>query len=116
MTRPNNTDKADDFLAYWYMLAPKELGMPEAEYHFFPLRKWRFDWAFPKSKIAVEVEGNAWAVKGGGRHMTDTDMEKYNRAASLGWRLFRFSPGMLRRDPKECIELVVMTISEAVTQ
>ena len=98
-------DKSELFLNYWNMLD----GTPEPapEYRFDTTRRWRFDWAFPDPfKIAVEVEGNAWNVAGGGKHMQDKDMEKYNAAAVQGWRVLRFSPGMLKRDPVGCIETV----------
>lgn len=37
----------------------------EREYVFHPKRKWRFDFAWPHIKLAVEVEGG---VHAGGRH------------------------------------------------
>ena len=100
------TDKAQMFLYYWNLLGGRDKPEPVAEYRFDSVRKWRFDWAFPDSKVAVEVEGNAWQVAGGGKHMQDADLEKYNAAASAGWRIFRFSPGMLRSDPDKCIDMV----------
>lgn len=103
-------DKAELFLSYWKMLST--LPTPDAEYNFDKHlgRKHRFDFAFPEKLIAVEIEGNAWNVKGGGRHMQNSDLEKYNIAASLGWRVFRFSPSMLKDNPMDCIQIV----SEAV--
>lgn len=66
------------------------------EYKFHPVRKWRFDYAIPKHKIALEVEGGVWT---GGRHTSSTgflkDMEKYNTATSMGWRVFRTTPNDL---------------------
>lgn len=63
------------------------------EYKFHPKRKWRFDYAIPTEKIALEVEGGVWT---GGRHIRATgflgDMEKYNTAGLMGWRLFRVTP------------------------
>lgn len=63
------------------------------EYRFHPTRKWRFDYAIPSHKIAVEVEGGVWS---GGRHTSPqgflNDIEKYNCAALMGWRLFRVTP------------------------
>lgn len=71
-------------------------GVPEFKFH--PTRKWRFDLAWPENKIAMEVEGGVWT---GGRHTRGTgflkDCEKYNAAASLGWRVFRFTPKQVRR-------------------
>ena len=95
------------------MLARQPALEPEPEYKFYSARKWRFDWAFVSKKIAIEVEGNAWNVKGGGRHNQDADLEKYNQAALLGWRVLRFSPGMLAREPMQCVELVESVLKNA---
>lgn len=66
------------------------------EHRFYQPRKWRFDYAIPAYKIAVEVEGGVWT---GGRHVRPQgflgDIEKYNTAALLGWRVFRTTPGEL---------------------
>ena len=37
-----------------------------AEYRFHPSRDWRFDFAIPSRRVAVEVEGGAF---NGGRHI-----------------------------------------------
>lgn len=69
------------------------LPEPQTEFRFNPNRKWRFDFAFPMEKIALEVEGGIWS---GGRHSRPTgimgDIEKYNSAATLGWRVLRVTP------------------------
>lgn len=63
------------------------------EYKFHPIRRWRFDFAIPEKKIAIEYEG----VFGGGksRHTTVTgytaDTEKYNEAVKLGWKVLRYT-------------------------
>ena len=66
------------------------------EYRFYKPRRWRFDYALPLYKIAIEVEGGVWT---GGRHIRPqgflSDMEKYNTAALLGWRVFRTTPDKL---------------------
>ena len=63
------------------------------EHKFHPKRKWRFDYAIPEHKIAIEVEGGVWT---GGRHIRAQgflgDMEKYNTATLMGWRVFRTTP------------------------
>lgn len=66
------------------------------EYRFHPTRRWRFDYAIPNYKIAIEVEGGIWTQ---GRHTRPKgflkDIEKYNSAALLGWKLFRTTPKKL---------------------
>ena len=63
------------------------------EYKFHPTRRWRFDYAQPELKIAIEVEGAVWT---NGRHTRGSgfikDMEKYNTAASMGWTILRVTP------------------------
>ena len=67
--------------------------MPLTEHRFHPIRKWRFDYAWPEHRIALEVEGGVWV---GGRHTSGAgfvkDMEKYNEAACVGWRIIRCQP------------------------
>ena len=65
----------------------------QKEYKFHPTRKWRFDYAIPEIKIAIEVEGGIFS---NGRHTRGLgylkDMEKYNEATILGWSLLRYTP------------------------
>lgn len=55
------------------------------------LKDWRFDFAWPSKRLAVEVEGGTYV---GGRHSRGAgmaaDMEKYNAAALMGWTVLRF--------------------------
>ena len=66
------------------------------EHKFHPVRRWRFDYAIPTAKIAIEVEVGVWT---GGRHTSPkgflNDMEKYNTATIMGWRLLRTAPDRL---------------------
>jgi len=79
--------------AFQLMCQAHGLPKPEPELRFCPPRRWRFDYAFPDAKLALEVEGGAWT---GGRHTRGkgfvADMEKYNRAVILGWRVLRCTP------------------------
>ena len=63
------------------------------EYKFHPERRWRFDFAIPKYKIAIEIDGGIWTY---GRHNRSqgyiADMEKLNEAAALGWVVLKFTP------------------------
>lgn len=98
------TDKAELFWSAWKLLAGQR-DEPVAEHRFHPTRKWRFDFAWPDAKVAVEVDGGQWAFRGG-RHATDADREKLNEAAAMGWRVFRFSPRQLKNEPDRCVMLV----------
>lgn len=68
------------------------------EYRFHPERRWRFDYAWPDKKIALEQEGGVW-IRGG--HTTgkgiERDIEKYNEAIRLGWYVVRATPRMIQR-------------------
>ena len=66
----------------------------EREFKFHPSRRWRFDFLIhPKEyKIAIEIEGGVYTQ---GRHTRGSgfvkDMEKYNSATILGYRVLRYS-------------------------
>lgn len=64
----------------------------EHEVMFDNDRRWRFDWAIPAYNVAIEYEG---IYSGKSRHTThigfNGDIEKYNRAAQLGWKVIRFT-------------------------
>jgi very-short-patch-repair endonuclease len=66
------------------------------EFKFHPMRKWRFDFAWPEKRVAVEIEGGVWTR---GRHTRGSgyigDMEKYNSAVEMGWRVLRYQPGKI---------------------
>jgi len=78
------------------MLANLKLPAPVVEHRFDPVRRWRFDYAWPKQMLALEVEGGAWI---GGRHNRGSgfiaDLEKYSEAAAQGWRILRVTPATL---------------------
>lgn len=104
------------------MLVAAELPTPVQQHKFSPDRKWRFDLAWPDRWLALEVEGGTYGrtvqcqscnstvtqtlkdgrvypVRLGGRHNTgsgyEKDLEKYNTAAKLGWRVLRVTTNMV---------------------
>ena len=72
-------------------------GVLEKEFKFHPTRRWRFDWAFPKRKIAIEYEG-IFSAKS--RHTSivgfSNDCEKYSEAAIMGWKVIRVTALMVQ--------------------
>lgn len=77
---------------------PYGIETPEAEFRFHLTRRWRFDYAWPDRKIAVEIDGGIWSR---GRHTRGFgylgDMEKQNHAGLSGWRIFKFTPQQLKK-------------------
>lgn len=69
-------------------------------------RKWRFDFAWPHVKVAVEIEGLRKVFDGEGRcyavgrHTTfegfADDCIKYAHANTLGWHVNRFNQALVR--------------------
>lgn len=67
-----------------------------AEFQFHPERKWRFDFAWPYCKVALEVQGGIWINGGHSRGSgIKRDMEKENAAVCLGWRVAKCVPADL---------------------
>lgn len=73
----------------------RSLGLPEpvSEHRFAPPRRWRFDYAWERQKLALEVQGGLFTR---GRHTQGSwllkEHEKLNRAAALGWRVIYCTP------------------------
>jgi len=87
-------------------------GAPlEREWRVSPKRRFRFDFAIPKIKVAIEIEGGTWVNRRvkkksgeevtvqGGAHNSGTgyikDVKKYNISQYKGWSLFRFTGEMI---------------------
>lgn len=82
-----------------------KIATPYFEYQFFPLRKWKFDMAWPvifepagrpgenAGALALEVQGGIFRR---GRHTRGAALkqehEKLNMAAVLGWRVLFITP------------------------
>lgn len=110
MKTPKPKLKSCGYPVFSQLLQSLRVDAPVPEYQFAADRKWRFDFAWPNCKLALEIEGGAWV---GGRHNRPSgfikDMEKYNRAASEGWRILRVTPQNLLKS--ETIELIQKSIT-----
>lgn len=101
------------------------IPVPLREFKFHEHRKWRFDYAWPEYKLAIEVEGGVYgrgkkcpvcgqSRKGAHSSVTGIlrDIEKYNMATVFcGWRVYRVLPDKLLtlstiNDIKEAMELL----------
>lgn len=76
-------------------------------------RKWKFDFAVPKYKIAFEAEGGIWNK---GRHINPkgfiSDCEKYNSACIQGWKVFRLPEIFINRD---YVENLILSLDNVIT-
>jgi len=100
---------------------PELFRTVQTEYRFAEGRQFRFDFAWPEVRISVEIEGGSYMARRnpttgkmmvGGRHNTDADREKYNLAAALNWRVFRFSSTQLKH-PRQCVAEVLAAVRAA---
>jgi very-short-patch-repair endonuclease len=92
-----------------WQLRATDAPAPVTEHRFHPVRKWRFDLAWPELLVAVEVDGGVWVQ---GRHTrgagVENDAAKVSHAAALGWRVLRVTPRMI--DTGEALSLVLAAL------
>jgi hypothetical protein len=106
----NKAGQRDMFMMY----LEKELQLDVwPEFFFSTERLFRFDYAIPEYKIAIEQEGGIWA-KGNSGHSSGTgisrDMEKSNLAQANGWVVIRRTPDQMITS--ETIELIRSIIKQ----
>jgi len=105
--------KSDLEQAFLFYVDAVNLPKPVREWRFHSVRRWRFDFAWPDLKVAVECEGGTWSR---GRHVRgkgfEGDCQKYNAAAVLGWKVLRVTGGMLDRDALGFLELLIKALGE----
>ena len=81
--------------------AISHLPPAEREHPGIPGRRFRFDFAWPKQRIAVEIHGGHWT---GGRHTQGkgfaSDCEKKRLAILQGWRVLEYTADEVRKPPE----------------
>lgn len=92
----------DIFKTHWDRL----IGIPiKIQYPFHPTRQYRFDFAFPEIKLAIEMQGY------GPGHASFKEMYsdyvRHNEAVKLGWQIMYFMQPHIQKDSLEkTLELV----------
>lgn len=72
------------------------LPRPETEYQFLKTRRFRFDYAWIKERVALEVVGGVWVRGGHSRGKIQLrDMERRNLAQLAGWKVLEVPPAAL---------------------
>lgn len=107
-----------------YMLALTDLPLkivavtipaPVREHRFDRVRKWRFDFAYPAMRLAIEVQGGIFSR---GRHTRGAallkEYEKLNEAALAGWRVLFVTPQQVQNG--EATKLIARAIANEGTR
>lgn len=106
--------KSELELVLWEQINECGLPVPQREKQFHPSRRWRADFLWRDKLIMVEVEGGTWNRRGKSRHTTPSGFEKdcykYNAAAELGYRVFRYTSKMIYNN--HAIEQLERLLSE----
>jgi len=109
ITVTRNAARSAASLAFTALCADQGLSTPTPEYHFAKPRRWRFDYAWPEHKVALEVQGGIFIA---GRHSRGAallkEWEKLNMAAMRGWRI-------LYCQPKDLCSVATMSAIRACT-
>jgi very-short-patch-repair endonuclease len=132
-------DRALDWITRWRQAAPTEVKRELAQRNMLPRhqehpdgeakvvadRRYRFDWAVPQLRVAVEIDGGNYQIRWSkkqrrhvpvGRHTKPSDYEKRNLATAEGWALFAYTTQMLRENPAACVEQVANYILERLNE
>ncbi len=94
---PKRTPAGGRAKAQILLLLRHRFGADEVvtEHRFHPRRMWRFDYAVPALKLAVEYQGHGQTGRRAhvGGHASvgglAGDCEKYNTAQAMGWRVIK---------------------------
>jgi very-short-patch-repair endonuclease len=116
--RAGMTELEAAFHFYWRILAV-DAPRPEHDTQFHPDRQWRADFLWRDHRVIVECEGGHWMSTGnfgkGHGHPTrfEEDVEKYNAATALGYKVFRCTTKLLRENPERFVKLVRQSMEGA---
>lgn len=90
----------------------KRHPQPERQFKFHPERRWKFDFAWKRHLVAVEIDGGIFV---GGRHSRGVsftkDCEKMNAATMLNWKVLRYTTKDIKERPVQCAEEVAELLS-----
>lgn len=77
---------------------------PEVQYKYVPGRKFEADFCFVTEKLIVEVDGGIYSRRAHGSISgIIADMKRTNYAAMNGWRVMRYQPAEITKEPARVI-------------
>lgn len=90
--RAARTGPSELEVRFWQQWSQTGLPMPEREWYFLADRGFRFDFAWPSLRFAVEVQGMAHRIK----ERFESDIEKRALAQLNGWTVLEVSGKAIR--------------------
>ena len=86
---------------------------PDREYRFHPFRRWRFDYAWPSERVAVEIHGFGFGHQS--LKQMANDREKIREAILHGWRVLEYTSRCLgsRAKVEDAVMQTCMLLSGA---
>lgn len=102
------------FMTIWGSVIPNTVPAPEREHAFSAdvEPEWRFDFAWPALKLAVELQGGTWIR---GRHNRGGgfrgDCEKMNAAQLAGWTVLQYTTDHMEKMPVQVVEEVAKEVT-----
>ena len=87
-------------------LAALDLPLPERQHLVTEGRRWRLDFAWPQSALAVEIDGGNWQGLG---HTRRADYIRRRGIISSGWRCYWYHTDEIKNElPRVIAEIVYL--------
>lgn len=94
----------------WSAVQERFGDQAEAEYkNAVPGRRFRIDIAFPKKKLAIEVDG--WQYHGKHKGDFKKGSQRQNILTEHGWKFLRFTAGEIHNELDRCIGMIERVVS-----
>lgn len=85
------------------------------EYQAIPGRRYKWDFAFVRERLLIEVQGGVWNGGAHGRPVGITrDMDKLNVATKNGWNTLQFETKMVKNLDDDGLSQAVKTTKETL--
>lgn len=90
-------------LEFQFLLLLKKNNLCSGMYREFKFYKFRFDFAWPDSKLLIEVQSHQWHHT---KYQLENDRRKLNIATANGWKVYQFSSFLLKKHPQLIVDLI----------
>lgn len=89
------------------LLLKEQLDLAGLKYkHPYRFHRYKFDFAFPEIKLAIEADGIFWHTK---PEIVERDRCRNKICQDEGWTVLRFTDKQLNRDMDTCMSIIVST-------